>query len=127
MVTSRRKPEINCVVELEMVIGSSGEVIEVMDALLADPGADHTPGHLATMGAAFTFIGKRLSDAAKSQAATLGLQEDAGVFFTYRAPHTQERVNTKYLKERFPAVNYPDMWQKVEVAGSVAIDLPFKV
>ena len=131
MVTSKRKPEIDLVAELGRVfqegIGSSGEAIEAIAMLLADPGADHTAGELAKLGAAFTFIGKGLSDAARSQAVMYGLKADADVIFTYREPHVQERINTKYLKAKFPMVNYPDMWQLTEVSGSVAIDLPFKV
>ena len=44
---------------------------------------------------------------------------------TFKGPSKQRRINTKYLKERFPAVNYPEMWTTVSVKGSVAVDLPF--
>ena len=128
MVTSKRKPYIQVGQELARAFpAGSGEAIEAIAMLIEDPGADHTVGGLAKLGAAFTFIGQRLSDEARREAALLGLKEDAGVFFTYREPHVQERVNTKHLKAKFPAVNYPDMWQKVEVSGSVAIDLPFRI
>ena len=94
--------------------------------LIEDPGADHTPGELAKLGALFTEIGGILTDAARDQASQNRLQEDKDVFFTYRKPGEQQRVNTAYLKEKFPAVNYPEMWQKVETKGSVSFDLPFR-
>ena len=130
MASRSRKPQIDINGELRHVfhsgISSGGEALEAIAVLLADPGADHTPGGLARLGAAFSAIGSQLSDAAREQAAANGIAEDLDVFFTARGPTAQTRVNTQYLRERFPAVNYPEMWQTVQVKGSVSIDLPFK-
>ena len=127
-MANRRKPEIDPVEELAVVLSAwRGSPLEAIVFLMDDPGAEHGAGELAMMGAAFSHVGKRLTDEAKAKAAHLSLKEDAGVIFTHREPNVQERVNTKYLKANFPAVNYPEMYQQVQVAGSVAIDLPFRV
>ena len=130
MASRNRKPEVNIIEELRDVfhsgISSGGEALEAIAVLLADPGADHTPGGLARLGAAFSAIGTQLSTAAREQAAANGITEDLDVFFTAREPTSQTRVNTQYLRERFPAVNYPEMWQTVQVKGSVSVDLPFR-
>ena len=127
-MANSRKPEIDPIKELAVVVSEAwGSPLEAIAALMADPGAEHTAGELAVLGAAFSHVGQRLTNEAKARAAVLSLKEDAGVIFTHREPNVQERVNTKYLKANFPAVNYPEMYQQVQVAGSVAIDLPFRV
>ena len=129
-----RRPDIDMREELRRAffdeargyIPGCGGALDALMELLDDPTAYHTPGQLAKLGAAFSAAGKNLTAAAKVQAEDRGLSEDDGVVFTYRAPTQQTRVNTKYLRERFPAVNYPEMWQRVELVGTTAIDLPFK-
>ena len=130
-MTSRRKPEMKMVQELQRTLRNrTGEEIETICGLMADltedPGADHTPGELARLGALFTEMGGTLTDAARGQASRDKLREDEDVFFTYREPGEQQRVNTAYLKEKFPPVNYPEMWQRVPTKGSVSLDLPFR-
>ena len=131
-----RKPEINMAVELTPAFrdvlpgtvsyGCGGAVETLMD-LVADPGAVHTVGELAKLGAVFSNLGAICTEASKGQAEANGIKEDDGVFFQVREPTTQTRVNAAYLKERFPAVNYPEMWQEIQVKGSITVDLPFKL
>ena len=125
-MAANRKPPMNLNEELGLAL--CGEALECIADLMADPGADHTPGQLARLGVAFSHIGKTLTETAKQQV-PLGAAKSEwnDVIFSWRSPSQQTRVNTAYLKERFPAVNYPEMWQTVDVAGSVVIDLPFKV
>ena len=130
-MTNRRKPEMKMVQELQRTLRNrTGEEIETICGLMADltedPGADHTPGELARLGALFTEIGGTLTGAARDQASRDKLREDEDVFFTYREPGEQQRVNTEYLKKKFPPVNYPEMWQRVPTKGSVSLDLPFR-
>ena len=122
-MANRRKPSIDLAHELGPVI--KGDSLETLMDLARDPGAWQTPGALARIGAAFTYLGNMATEAAKESASLLTLAEDDGVFFTVKGPSTQTRVNTRHLKDRFPAVNYPEMWQTISVKGSVAVDLPF--
>ena len=124
-MANRRKPAINLAEELAPIFQQDDPIEALLD-LSRDPGAWQTPGALARIGAALTHIGATVTEAAKDAAQTLTLAEDDGVFFTFKGPSTQTRVNTKYMKERFPAVNYPDMWMEVTSKGSVNIDLPFQ-
>ena len=116
------KPVVDPVHEISMAF--DGEIIERMVDLLYDPGADHTAGQLARMGAAFAHIGVVLTDAAKTIAAKSSIDEDAGVTFIQREPSSQTRVNTKLVKEKFPPAEFPTFWQDVPVKGSVAVELP---
>ena len=130
-MSSRRKPDMKLGQELQQLLRNrDGEEIEAMCNVLADltedPGADHTPGELARLGALLTEVGGALTDAARDQAAQSGLREDSGVFFTHREPGEQLRVNTAYMRQKFPAVNYPEMWTTTPVKGSVSVDLPFR-
>ena len=127
-----RKEDLNISDELMRFMKGHwpGDYIETMitfvSSLTDDPGADHTPGEIARMGAVLAELGKTMTDTAKAQAAFGGIMEDAGVEFKVRAPSTQERIDTDYMKANFPQVNYPEMWKTTAIKGSVAVDLPFK-
>lgn len=124
-MANRRKPMIDLHHELDAIFDPW--VVQDLINLKEDPDADLSAGQLAKAGAALALVADALTQAAKTQAAGSNLTEDQDVYFTHREGGTQTRVNTKYLRERFPAVNYPEMWQETQVSPSVAIDLPFRV
>ena len=130
-MTTRRKPDMKMDQELHRFLRKrTGDEIETICGLMADltqdPGADHTPGELARLGALLTEVGGRLTDTAREQASRHRLTEDKGVYFTHREQGEQHRVNTQYLREKFPAVNYPEMWTRTTTRGGVSVDLPFR-
>ena len=130
-MANRRKPPIDLAHELNDVLGWGNGPEDAMDKLrnfwdmVGEPDAHLSVGQMARIGAALEVLGKKFVDQARDMAYDFNISESEGVLFQERPPSTQTRVNTKYLKERFPAVNYPEMWQTVSVKGSVAVDLPF--
>ena len=68
----------------------TGDEIETICGLMADltqdPGADHTPGELARLGALLTEVGGRLTDAGPG--AGLPAQADRGQGRVFHAPRT---------------------------------------
>lgn len=122
-MAKNRKPMINLALELGIIL--DGDAVEALVDLYQEPDAMLGAGDMARAGAALGLVADALTKAAKDLAALQSLREEGEVFFTHKEPSTQTRVNTKYLREKFPAVNYPEMWQETPVAGSVSIDLPF--
>ena len=139
MATHKRKPEVNFAEELAVVFSGNSQYVpnaeydpktdalECLMDLIQEPDAYLTAGQMVRLGAVFCYLGEILENGGKDKAEEFSLEESAGVYFRYRQPTTQERVNTKYLKEQFPSFNYPDMYQTIAVSGSVSVDLPFRI
>ena len=90
-------------------------------------GADHSNGELARLGSAFTEFGKLITSSVKREViGSIGpgmpLMED-GVMFEYRGGGTQTRVNSKIVKEMFPAPEHPELYSESHVGESVVIKI----
>ena len=108
-----------------------GEALERLKGMLADPGADHTPGQLARIGAAFTDVGNRLSATVRDgmyDRLAGGLGENSrlaqdGVLFQWRAPREETAVDTKAVRSMFPKSEYSELYKTRQVRGTVAITM----
>ena len=129
-MSSRRKQEVDLREELGRVFIWDGDPEDAYASLQRFPGAEHTPGELAILGACLEIAGKRVSDAAKDLAEARGInpnEPDHGVYFTRREPTFQTRVDTDWLKANgFTPEAYPAMYKQSSVKGSIVPDLPFK-
>ena len=105
-----------------------GYSMETLVELLADPSANHPPGVLARLGAAFSNVADALTAAAKDQMTerlTSGIthETDAGVLFQYRGPSEAVVINTKEVKATFPESEYPELYSRQQRKASIAITL----
>ena len=95
-----------------------GDALEALADLLADPGADHSPGELATIGAALAQIGGDLLEQAKCDMAQrlrggLGAdscETDAGVFFRWHPPTTSQQPDARRVRALFPPTERPELY-----------------
>jgi len=118
------KPDINIAEELGVVL--EGESLERVIDLLAEPDGFHCAGRLARLGAAFSRVGKDLTEAAKEQMVAIPHHIEDGVLFKWREPTSQVRVDTVAIKRMLPAEEFPDYYREFPVKGSVSIELPFR-
>ena len=98
-------PNINPLAELGAFL--PGDALERLAVLLAEPHARHTSGQLARLGAAFSSVGTRLTDAARN-----GMHErlaggderafESGVLFRWRRPSVVTAVDTQRVRAVFP-------------------------
>ena len=97
-----------------------GGASERLRDLLEEPDAWDGAGHVARVGAAFTEIGKSLTDAAKQMAeqqieggvGQSARMTDGGVLFEWSPPREYVRVDAKQVKQLFPQDEYPELYGK---------------
>ena len=108
-----------------------GEALERLADLLADPGADHSLGQLARIGAALSDIGSQLTTEAREGmydrlaggVGESGRTVQYGVLFQWRAPHEQTALDTRKMRALYPRDEHPDLYTTRQVKGSVSITM----
>ena len=119
----------NPIAELGRVL--SGESLERMADILAEPEADFGAGELARIGAAFTQIGAGLTAAAKTEAGRIviggvgkdGYYADGGAVFKWRRGYESVRVDSAAVKRLFPPSEYPELYKTTTTRDSIAVTL----
>ena len=99
--------------------------------MIQDPDADYGPGELARMGQALTEIGSMFLDSAKRTMedrlaggrGSSSRETQAGVMFDWRAPGEYKAINTKAVKDAFPASGFPEFYQ--DKSRKASINLSF--
>ena len=119
-------PNINPLAELGAFL--PGDTLERLAVLLAEPDARHSCGQLARLGAAFSSVGTRLTDAARSgmHDRLAGGEEngrafESGVLFKWRRPSVVTAVDTQRVRAAFPPTMRPDLYKRREMQGVVAV------
>lgn len=103
------------------------EAVTAISALLEDLGSERTVGELARAGAAFSALGKALTEATREQALRrlrgAGAFRDDSVLFRYRPAYTRQQLDTKLIRDKFPPEEFGMFYVDVEVGETVTIRL----
>ena len=109
----------------------TGESMERLKDVLAEPDADFTPGELARIGGAFSQIGGDLTAAAKDLVEPLiiggvgkdGFYGDHSAVFKWRKGGESVRVNSAAVKSTFPPADYPELYTTSVSKDSISVTL----
>lgn len=122
---AKGKPEIDIMRELSPYL--DGSSLERIGYYLIEPMDDLGVGEAARLGAAFTALGARLTEAAKSFVEGARLHTDREVLFRSIPPSYSTGVDVAAVKKIFPESERPDLYRKSYRKGYVSVELPFSI
>lgn len=108
----------------DLALALSGEAVEELLDLAADPKGYADVGSLARVSIALKELADVVARAAKDEAEQRmihGHYENGGVVFRWRDTHIQSRINTQEIKAKYPRERYPALYYDLPVAAAIVM------